>query len=115
MIQGFYFTVHFSRQFGDGLVAEPVIEFTGSDEAHYTLQQRGMSGAWKDLLFAMLANFSHEVVGIRKHDGSHTFDPTHHPTTMPAKTIQDQPVPAVRESPASYETEPPEPSGAQEE
>ena len=26
MIQGFYYTVHFSRQFGDGLVAEPVIE-----------------------------------------------------------------------------------------
>ena len=57
MIQGFYYTVHFSRQFGDGLVAEPVIEFTRPDEARYTLRQRRMSGAWKDLLLAMLANF----------------------------------------------------------
>jgi hypothetical protein len=116
MIQGFYYTVRFSRQFGDNLVAEPVIEFTSSDEAHYTLQQRGMSGVWKDLLFAMLANFSHEVVGIRKHDGSRAFDPTRQPTIAPARVeaVRGQPIPAIREPRAGYETESPKPSDAQE-
>jgi len=115
MIQGFYYAVRFSRQFGDNLVAEPVIEFTRPNEAQYTLRQRGMSGPWKDLLFAMLANFSHEIVGIREHDGSSVFDPARRPTIAPiqAETVRPQPIPAVRESHPGYETEPPEPSDTQ--
>ncbi|MBL7062983.1 MAG: hypothetical protein ISS49_02085 [Anaerolineae bacterium] len=113
MIQGFYYTVRFSRQFGDDLVAEPMIEFTQPNEARYTLQQRGMSGPWKDLLFAMLANFSHEIVGICEHDGSRTFDPAYRPAlaTAQVETAWSQPVPAVREPHPGYETEPPEPPG----
>jgi len=115
MIQGFYYTVRFSRQFGDNLLAEPVIEFTQPDEARYTLRQRGMSGPWKDLLFAMLANFSHEIVGIREHDGSRVFDPARRPTIAPvrAETARPQSVPAIREPRPGYETEPPEPSDTQ--
>lgn len=115
MIQGFYYAVRFSRQFGDGLVAEPVIEFTQPDEARYTLRQRRMSGPWKDLLFAMLANFSHEVVGIRQHDGSRVFAPAHQPAIAlaQAETVRSRPVPVVREPHAGYETESPEPSDAQ--
>jgi hypothetical protein len=74
---GFYYTVHFSQQFGDGLVAEPVVDFIAPDQARYTLQQTTLSGPWKDLLFAILANFSHEVAPIRAHDDSHAFDPVH--------------------------------------
>ena len=72
---GFYYTVHFSQQFGDGLVAEPLVEFLGAQEARYTLRQRTLSGAWKDVLFAILANFSQEVAPIRCHDESRVFDP----------------------------------------
>lgn len=72
---GFYYTVHFSRQFGDGLVAEPVVEFLSTQEARYTLRQRTLSGPWKDVLFAILANFSQEVAPIRCHDESRVFDP----------------------------------------
>lgn len=107
MIQGFYYTVHFSRQFGNGLVTEPVVEFTRPDEARYTLRQRRMSGAWKDLLFAMLANFSHEIVGIRQHDGSRVFAPAHRPAIALAQTeiVCPQPVMAIHETRADYETE----------
>ena len=110
MIQGFYYAVRFSRQFGDDLVAEPVIEFTRPDEARYTLRQRGMSGPWKDLLFAMLANFSHEIVGIREHDGSRVFDSARRPAIALAQTetVQPQPVPAAREPRPDYNAEPPE-------
>jgi len=115
MIQGFYYTVHFSQQFGDDLVAEPVVEFTRPDEARYTLRQRGMSGPWKDLLLAMLANFSHEIVGIHEHDGSHVFDPACWPaiTFAQAETVQPQSVPAVREPHPDYETRPTESSDTQ--
>jgi len=115
MIQGFYYTVHFSQQFGDDLVAEPAIEFTRPDEARYTLRQRGMSGPWKDLLLAMLANFSYEIVGIREHDGSHVFDPARWATVALAQveTMQPQSVSAVREPRPDYETEPTESSEAQ--
>ena len=115
MIQGFYYTVHFSQQFGDDLVAEPVVEFTRPDEARYTLRQRGMSGSWKDLLLAMLANFSHEIVGIREHDGSRVFDPARWPSVALAQveTMQPQSVPAVGEPRPDYETRPPESSGTQ--
>lgn len=107
MIQGFYYTVHFSRQFGDGLVAEPVIEFTRPDEARYTLRQRRMSGPWKDLLFAMLANFGHEIVGIRQHDGSRVFAPAHRQAIALAQTetVYPQPVMVIHETRADYETE----------
>jgi len=111
MIQGFCHTVHFSRQLGDDLVAEPVIEFTRPDEARYTLRQRGTSGPWKDLLLAMLANFSHEIVGSREHDGSRVFDPARWPAVAftQAEAIHSQPVPVAREPRADYETKPPEP------
>lgn len=72
---GFYYTVHFSQQFGDGLVAEPVVEFLSAQEARYTLRQRTLSGPWKDLLLAIFANFSQEVAPIRCHDESQVFDP----------------------------------------
>lgn len=74
---GFYHTVYFSRQFGSTLVAEPVVEFLSETEARYTLRQRSLSGAWKDLLFAILANFSQEVAPIAQHDDSRVFDPAH--------------------------------------
>lgn len=74
---GFYHTVYFSRQFGDSLVTEPVVEFVNEAEALYTLRQRSLSGAWKDLLFAILANFSHEVAPIQLHDESRVFDPVY--------------------------------------
>ena len=75
VLVGFYYTVHFSQQFGNGLVAAPVVEFMSNDEAQYTLRQSTLSGPWKDLLFAVLANFSHEVAPIRLHDDSRAFDP----------------------------------------
>jgi hypothetical protein len=75
VLVGFYYTVHFSRQFGDGLVAAPVVEFLSPHEARYTLKQKTLSGPWKDLLFAVLANFSHEVAPIRLHDESRAFEP----------------------------------------
>jgi len=115
MIQGFYYAVHFSQQFGDDLVAEPVVEFTRPDEARYTLRQRGMSGPWKDLLLAILANFSHEIVGIREHDGSRVFDPARWATVALAQmeTMQPQSVPAVGEPRPGYETKPEESSNTQ--
>ena len=115
MIQGFYYTVHFSQQFGDDLVAEPVVKFTRPDEARYTLRQRGMSGPWKDLLLAMLANFSYEIMGIREHDGNRLFDPARRPTVALAQVdiMQPQPVPAVGEPRPGYETKPEESSEAQ--
>lgn len=75
VLVGFYYTVHFSQQFGNGLVTEPVVEFTSDCEGQYTLRQSTLSGPWKDLLFAVLANFSHEVAPIRLHDDSRAFDP----------------------------------------
>lgn len=72
---GFYHTVYFSRQFGDTLVAEPVVEFLSEAETRYTLRQRNLNGSWKDLLFTILANFSHEVAPIHLHDDSRVFDP----------------------------------------
>jgi len=78
---GFYHTVYFSRQFGNSLVAEPIVEFVSESEVRYTLRQRNLNGAWKDLLFAILANFSQEVAPIQLHDDSQGFDPayTHQP------------------------------------
>jgi hypothetical protein len=75
VLVGFYYTVHFSQQFGNGLVAEPVVEFISDHEARYTLRQCTLSGPWKDLLFAVLANFSYEVAPIQWHDDSRAFDP----------------------------------------
>lgn len=77
VLTGFYHTVHFSRQFGSTLVAEPVVEFVSASEARYTLRQTSLSGAWKDLLFAILANFSQEIAPIRWHDDSQVFDPVY--------------------------------------
>ncbi len=81
LMLSFYDVVHFSRYFGDNLLAEPEVTFTAPDQARYTLHQRGVSGPWKDLLFALLATFSHEVVGIAQHDGSRAFDPAREQAT----------------------------------
>jgi hypothetical protein len=75
VLLGFYHTVHFSQQFGDGLVSEPVVEFITPDRVRYTLRQTSLSGPWKELLFTILANFSHEIVPILSHDDSHVFAP----------------------------------------
>ena len=75
VLRGFYHTVRFSRQFGAGLVAEPLVEFTALDKARYTLRQTSMQGAWKDLLFAILTNFSREIAPIATHDESRAFAP----------------------------------------
>ncbi|MBI3361300.1 MAG: hypothetical protein HY023_09335 [Chloroflexi bacterium] len=77
MVVGFYYAVHFSGLFGNNLVTEPTIEFPEPARARYTLRQRGVSGPWKDLLFAMLANFSRNIVAILRHDDSRAFDPAH--------------------------------------
>lgn len=75
LLVSFYDVVHFSRRYGNGLYAEPQITFTMPASASYTLYQQGASGAWKDLLFAMLATFSYEVVGIATHDNNPLFAP----------------------------------------
>lgn len=80
VLDSFYYTVHFSRQFGDGLVALPVVEFETDALARYTLKQTQMTGLWKDLLLTILANFSREVVPILQHDDSRIFDPVLAPT-----------------------------------
>lgn len=72
---GFYYTVRFSHQFDGDFVAEPVIEFIDPQTARYTLRQMSMSGSWKDLLFAILVNFSYEIVPIAYHDESKAFAP----------------------------------------
>jgi hypothetical protein len=87
VLVGFYYTVHFSQQFGNGLVAEPVVEFLSDHEARYTLKQRTLSGPWKDLLFAVLANFSHEVAPIQWHDDSRAFDPEAGPRRTADDTV----------------------------
>jgi hypothetical protein len=60
-----------------------------ADQAIYTLYQRGLPGPWKDLLFAMLATFSAEVVGIARHDHSQALDPIRLPslTTEQIKVV----------------------------
>ena len=75
LIVSFYDVVHFSRLFGNGLRSEPDITFYSPSVANYTLYQNGSSGPWKDLLFSILATFSHEVVGIATHDDNPVFAP----------------------------------------
>lgn len=73
LIISFYDCVYFSRHFGNGLWAEPLVVFPLPNQACYTLYQRGATGSWKELLFAMLATFSSEVVEIGLHDGNSVF------------------------------------------
>ncbi|MBV7334185.1 hypothetical protein KFU94_39320 [Chloroflexi bacterium TSY] len=54
-----------------------MVEFLSESEARDTLRQTELSGDWKKLLFAILANFSHEVAPIRLHDESRAFDPAY--------------------------------------
>lgn len=75
VLQGFYYTVRFSRQFGSGLVASPLVEILDEQTIRYTLRQTSMSGQWKELLLAILANFSLDVAPINKHDESRAFAP----------------------------------------
>ncbi len=72
---GFYHTVRFSGQFGGELLAEPLVEFISPQRANYTLRQKSLSGSWKELLFAILTNFSIEVAPILLHDESKAFAP----------------------------------------
>jgi len=75
VLQGFYYTVRFSRQFGTDLVAAPLVEFLDRQTVRYTLHQTNMSGQWKELLLAILANFSLDIAPIHKHDESRAFAP----------------------------------------
>ena len=47
--------------------------FTPPNQAHYTVNQRILTGLWKDELFARLAAFSQEVASIAEHDGNPVF------------------------------------------
>lgn len=83
LLNSFYVTVNFSRQFGNSLVGEPLVEFKSPSLAHYTLKHTTLSGEWKELLFAMLATFSAEVAPIQRHDDSRAFDPTRLQRSIP--------------------------------
>jgi hypothetical protein len=54
-------------------LANPNVTFIAPNLAHYTVNQRIMAGSLKDELFAKLAAFSQEVVGIAEHDGNPVF------------------------------------------
>lgn len=73
LIISFYDCVYFSPHFGNGLWADPLVVFPAPNQACYTLYQKGATGSWKELLFAMLATFSHEVVEIALHDDNSVF------------------------------------------
>ena len=75
VLLGFYYTVRFSRQFGTDLVAAPLVEFLGPQTARYTLRQTNMSGTWKELLLAILTNFSLDIAPISYHDESKALMP----------------------------------------
>ncbi len=75
VLQGFYYTVRFSRQFGTDLVSAPLVEFLDRQTVRYTLRQTNMSGQWKELLLAIFANFSMDIAPIHKHDESRAFAP----------------------------------------
>lgn len=87
LLSSFYYTVRFSRQFGDGLVSEPVVEFKAPNRAFYTLKHSSQQGQWKELLFAMLANFSYEIAPIAIHDDSRVFDPTRSSNKVPSLQV----------------------------
>jgi hypothetical protein len=82
VLTGFYYTVYFSQKFEAEFVSEPVIEFDSPTQARFTFRQRALYGSWKELLFAVLLNFSHEVVPILRHDESTAFDPTNVKVTV---------------------------------
>jgi len=90
LLISFYDVVHFSRRFGNGFFAEPSITFMTPEQASYTFYRQNMGGDWKELLFAMLATFSSEVVGIAQHDGNPVFDPTRIPKNSPLEKYFDK-------------------------
>ena len=70
--------VEFLKQHEVEFLAEPLVEFDSSEQARYTLRQKDLSGsAWKNLLLAIFARFSEEIVPIIKLDGQYLFDPAH--------------------------------------
>ncbi len=89
LLISFYDVVHFSRLFGNGFLAEPSITFVTPEQANYTFYRQHKGGDWKELLFAMLATFSAEVVGIAQHDGNPVFDPTRIPKNSPSENSLD--------------------------
>ena len=77
VLMGFYYTAYFSKQFEVEFLAEPLVEFDSADQAYYTFRQKSLGGSvWKNLLLAIFAKFSEEVVPIVRYDGHPLFDPS---------------------------------------
>jgi hypothetical protein len=62
-----------SQSLDNNFLAKPNVTFITPNQAHYTVNQRILAGSRKDELFARLAAFSQEVVGIAEHDGNPVF------------------------------------------
>jgi len=62
-----------SQGLDNNFLAKPNVTFTDPNLAHYTVNQRILTGLWKDELFARLAAFSQEVASIAEHDGNPVF------------------------------------------
>jgi len=75
VLASFCLLTRFLPDWEGDFVAEPVVEFADEQTALYTFRQKSLSGEWKDVLFAVLANFSAEIVPILRHDESAVFDP----------------------------------------
>lgn len=75
VLTSFCQTMRFLPDLGGEFVAEPSVDFVDAETALYTFRQKSLSGDWKELLFAILANFSYEIVPILRHDESAAFDP----------------------------------------
>ncbi len=66
-------TVDSSQNLDNNFLAKPNVTFIAPNLAHYTVNQGILAGSRKDELFARLAVFSQEVVGIAEHDGNPVF------------------------------------------
>lgn len=75
VLTSFCLIMRFLPDWGGGFSTEPSVEFVDEQTALYTFRQKSLSGEWKEMLFAILANFSVEIVPILYHDESAAFDP----------------------------------------
>jgi hypothetical protein len=75
VLASFCLIMRFLPDWGGEFVAEPAVEFIDEQTDLYTFRQKTMSGEWKEVLFAVLANFSADIVPILRHDESAAFDP----------------------------------------
>ncbi len=66
-------TLDSSPSLDNNFLAKPNVTFIAPNLAHYKVNQRILAGSRKDELFARLAAFSQEVVGIAEHDGNPVF------------------------------------------